>query len=60
MEKICKDVQTEPELLPEVKNGVWSPVEENTFFDIQVCHLNADSSPGGMTPECEQLNKLLA
>ena len=57
MEKVCKDVQTEPKLLPEMRNGnveedrkrpdisargMWSPAEK-TFFDIQVSHPNADS-----------------
>ena len=57
MEKVCKDVRTEPRLLPEMRNGneeedrkrpdisargVWSPAEK-TFFDILVTHPNADS-----------------
>ena len=113
MEKVCKDVRTEPRLLPEMRNGneeedrkrpdisargVWSPAEK-TFFDILVTHPNADSylhksldaiyheketqkknkynervinvekasftplvftTTGGMSPECERLNKRLA
>lgn len=57
MEKVCKDVQIEPKLLPEGRNGnaeedglrldisargVWGPAEK-TGFDIQVAHPNADS-----------------
>ena len=115
MEKVCKDVRTEPKLLPEVRRlngneeedrkrpdisarGMWSPAEK-TFFDISVTHPNADSylnkslatiyrekesrkktkynnrviniekasftpliftTTGGMSPECERLNKRLA
>ena len=115
MEKICKDVKIEPQLLPmgnrEVDGnmaegarldisaqGVWNQ-QEKTFFDIRVCHPNAAShanksfaaiykenetqkkrmyndriinvekasftplvflTTGGMSPECEKLNKRMA
>ena len=55
MENVCKDVQTEPTLLPDQNSnrpdgerpdisarGMWSPAEK-TFFDIQVTHPNAES-----------------
>ena len=59
MEKVCKDVRTEPKLLPEVRrlNGNEEvdrkrpdisargmwSPAEKTFFDISVTHPNADS-----------------